>query len=137
MQNILRFLEINQHNTIKIKYLLPFFYGVHNSPNELTIHLNEFVIALKGKVYQARWGNMRTKLQDLSFIPSSESNIVIIKWKSLIFSNLSITYADESTYLRSDWYEQFLNEDSSENLSMNVIINKSNVIEIFINISKL
>ena len=31
LQNILSFLEINQHSTIKNKYLSPFFFGVHNS----------------------------------------------------------------------------------------------------------
>ena len=130
-QTILSFLEINQRSTVKIKYFVAFFKEVHDSPNELTINSKEFVFAFKGRVYKAKWNNLGTKFQEVTFIPSNESNIAVIKWKSLISSNLSIAFADESTYLKSDWYEQFWKEeDWPEKLNMYVIISKSNVIEI-------
>ena len=131
LQKILNLLEINQQSTVIIKYSKVIFKEIHNSPNELTINSKEFVFAFQGKVYKAKWNNCGTKLQEITFIRSCERNIVVIKWKALISSNLSITYADDNTYLESDWYEQFLKEeDSSDKLNMYVRINKSNIIEI-------
>ena len=131
-QKILSFLEINQRSTVKIKYYESSIKKVNDSPNQLTINSKKFVFAFKGRVYKARWKNWRTKFQDIAFVSSSERNIAIVKWKSLISSNLSIAYADESTYLKSDWYELFWKdeEDWPEKLNMYVIISKSNVIEI-------
>ena len=131
LQTILNFLEINQQSTVKIKLLIAFFQDVHYSPNELKINSKEFVFAFKGKVYKAKWNKYGAKFQEITLIQSCKSNIVVIKWKAFISSNLSITYANDSTYLKSDWYEQFLKEeDSPDKLNMYVIISKSNIIEI-------
>ena len=127
---ILKLFEINDRSTVKFQNFSITNRNFVDASTEFIVNAKKFVFAFNRNLYRAHWDNPKTKFKGIAYIPGSKEDIIVVKWESFKASNLSIALEEDSTQFKSEWYDNFPSEDSSDKLILYVAINEIYVTEI-------
>ena len=130
LQKMLKLLEINKNSSINSSWFSIDYSAMVKKSFGLSVKSKEFIFLFREKLFKIKCDSSSTYIKGSIYFLDDEDSNIIIEWEYLRCSKMSITTEEESTLLKSDWYDKVLNPKSSNELSDLNLLNGFSDIEL-------